>query len=116
MSPPGADVSNWRDAVAAAKLQIRRAAPRRTNMRLNRSTSRRVRHIPLLMALGLLPIFLPAHPLAATSSADNSFVIRHARVFDGHTVQPDADVWVEAGTIKAIGKDLKASADSKVVD
>ena len=42
--------------------------------------------------------FSPAQTAAA------GFVIRHARVFDGHKVLEQADVWVENGKIKAVGK------------
>jgi imidazolonepropionase-like amidohydrolase len=58
-----------------------------------------------------LPAFFPGH--AATS---NGFVIRGARVFDGHKVVEHADVWVEGGKIKAIGNGLKVSTDVKVVE
>jgi len=52
------------------------------------------------------------------ASADNqtSFVIRHARVFDGRKVLQQADVWVADGKIKAVGKNLKVPSDAKVVE
>ena len=46
----------------------------------------------------------------------NSFVIRNARLFDGHKVLGQADVWVQEGKIQAVGKDLKVPSDLKVVD
>src|SRR5579862_3690543 len=46
----------------------------------------------------------------------NSFVIRKARVFDGRKVIGQADVWIEDGKIKAIGKDLKTPWDLKTID
>jgi len=45
-----------------------------------------------------------------------SFVIRNARVFDGHKVLDQADVWVADAKIKAIGKSLKVPSDVKVID
>jgi len=86
-------------------------------MQSNGSKSKTTRYIPVLLGLGLIPLFLlPASPLAATSAPDNSFVVRHARVFDGHQLQREADVWVQGGIIKSIGKDLKVPTDAKVVD
>ena len=57
------------------------------------------------------PAFFPAR-------ADNqaSFVIRHARVFDGRKVLAQTDVWVADGKIKAVGKNLNVPSDAKVVD
>jgi imidazolonepropionase-like amidohydrolase len=57
------------------------------------------------------PAFFPA-----SANAGNSFVIRHARVFDGHNVLKNTDVWVEDGKIKSVGKDLKVSSDVKTID
>src|SRR5882757_1059214 len=45
-----------------------------------------------------------------------SFVIRNARVFDGRRVIDDSDVWVEAGKIKEVGKQLKVGSDCQIVD
>jgi len=58
----------------------------------------------------------PSLFLASADHAHSAFVIRHARVFDGHKVLAQADVWVDAGKIKAIGQDLKVPSDVKVVD
>jgi len=66
------------------------------------------------MALFLLlsaPAIFMAH---ADSGA--TFVIRNARVFDGHKTLPQADIWVSDGKIKAVGKDLKVPSEIKVVD
>jgi imidazolonepropionase-like amidohydrolase len=63
------------------------------------------------MALYLL-LSAPAF-LAQTS---NSFVVRKARVFDGHTVLQQTDVWVENGKIKAVGKDLKTPSGLTAID
>ena len=57
------------------------------------------------------PAFFPAR---ADSQA--SFVIRHARVFDGRKVLAQTDVWVADGKIKAVGKNLNVPSDAKVVD
>lgn len=57
------------------------------------------------------PAFFPAG-----ASSSNSFVIRKARLFDGHKVLPNTDVWVEAGKIKAVGKDLKVSSEVRTID
>jgi imidazolonepropionase-like amidohydrolase len=50
------------------------------------------------------------------SAHANSFVIRNARIFDGNNVSSRGDVWVKDGYIKAVGKDVKAPADSRVID
>ena len=71
----------------------------------------------IVRILGYMALFLLiGSPSLFLASASNGFVIRHARVFDGHKVQAQADVWVESGTIKAVGKDLKVPADVKVID
>jgi imidazolonepropionase-like amidohydrolase len=57
-------------------------------------------------------------PAFFMTSADvgNSFVVRRARVFDGRKVVEQAEVWVEDGKIKAVGKDLKVPANIKTID
>ena len=50
-----------------------------------------------------------------TASASRSFVIRNARVFDGQIVNA-TEVWVENGTIKAVGNNVKAPSDVPVID
>lgn len=50
------------------------------------------------------------------SATADSFVIRNAKVFDGKNLINDADVLVEEGKIKAVGKQLPATADTKVID
>jgi imidazolonepropionase-like amidohydrolase len=45
-----------------------------------------------------------------------SFVIRNVRVFDGEKLLPAADVSVENGLIKAVGKNLKVATGTKEVD
>jgi imidazolonepropionase-like amidohydrolase len=78
----------------------------RLNNLLNRSWFRA--HTLLVAVLaGVMPI--------SYASAD-SFVIRNAKVFDGRRAIGEADVWVEAGTIKAIGKQLKAAPEAEIVD
>ena len=57
------------------------------------------------------PAFFPA-----SANSGNAFVIRHARVFDGHNTLANTDVWVEGGKIKSVGKDLKVPSEVKVID
>ncbi len=52
----------------------------------------------------------------ASANENTDFVIRKARVFDGHKVLDQADVWVEKGKIKAVGKDLSVPSQVKIVD
>jgi imidazolonepropionase-like amidohydrolase len=54
--------------------------------------------------------------ILASPDADHSFVIRGARVFDGHKVLENTDVLVEAGKIRAVGKNLKVPSGVKSVD
>ena len=54
--------------------------------------------------------------ILASPDTDHSFVIRGARVFDGHKVLENSDVLVEAGKIKAVGKNLKVPSGVKSVD
>lgn len=58
-----------------------------------------------------LPAFFPGH-----AAGSNGFVIRGARIFDGHKVMEHTDVWVEGGKIKAMGNGLKVPTDVKVVE
>ena len=58
----------------------------------------------------LLPT--PAHK----RGADGSFVIRHARVFDGSQALEDTDVVVEGGLIKAVGQALDVPEGAQVID
>jgi len=62
--------------------------------------------------------FLLSAPAFFTADAKNpdSFLIRNARVFDGHKLLSQAEVWVESGKIKAVGPNLKVSSDVKVID
>ena len=54
--------------------------------------------------------------ILASPDADHSFVISGARVFDGHKVLENTDVLVEAGKIRAVGKNLKVPSGVKSVD
>ena len=69
--------------------------------------------------LGWMGLYLllsaPALILASPDTV-HSFVIRGARVFDGHKVLENTDVLVEAGKIKAVGKNLKVPSGVKSVD
>jgi imidazolonepropionase-like amidohydrolase len=55
-----------------------------------------------------------APPPASTSA--KSFVIRNVRIFDGEKLLPAADVAVENGLIKSVGKNVKVAAGTKEVD
>jgi imidazolonepropionase-like amidohydrolase len=66
------------------------------------------------MAFYLL-LSAPALILAKPDSG-SGFVIRGTRVFDGHNVLNQTDVWVENGKIKAVGKGLKVSSNVKTID
>ena len=61
-------------------------------------------------------LLLSAPVFLAGANNSNSFVIRKARVFDGHKVLSAADVWVEDGKIKALGTSLKVPSDLKMID
>jgi imidazolonepropionase-like amidohydrolase len=50
------------------------------------------------------------------SASAKSFVIRNVRIFDGEKLLPAADVAVENGLIKAVGKSVKVAAGTKEVD
>ena len=60
--------------------------------------------------------FISAPAFCATgANGGDTFVIRNARVFDGHKTIPQADVWVEDGNIKSVGKNLKIAGDVKSI-
>ena len=72
-----------------------------------------------LRVLGWMAFFfLLSAPAIILADQDhgNSFVIRGARVFDGHKVIGQADVWVDGGKIKAVGKTLKVPSNVKAID
>jgi imidazolonepropionase-like amidohydrolase len=50
------------------------------------------------------------------SAPAKTFVIRNVRIFDGEKLLPAADVAVENGLIKAVGKNVKVAAGTKEVD
>jgi len=81
-------------------------------MRSNRFT-------PTLKVFGWMAFYLllsaPALILAKPDSG-NGFVIHGTRVFDGHKVLDQTDVWVENGKIKAVGKGLKVPSNVKTID
>ncbi|HEV7500141.1 MAG TPA: amidohydrolase family protein, partial [Vicinamibacteria bacterium] len=74
--------------------------------------------------MGLLALALMgARSLAGARSAEDtargsgqSFVIRHARVFDGRRSAMGDDVWVEGGTIRAVGKGLPTAPGAVEID
>lgn len=57
------------------------------------------------------PAFFPADANSA-----NSFVIRKARVFDGHRLFAETDVWVDEGKIKSVGKNLKVPSNARAIE
>ena len=57
----------------------------------------------------------PAFFLAKANNT-TGFVIRNARIFDGHKVIDQGDVWVESGRIKEVGRGLKVPAEIKAID
>ena len=62
-------------------------------------------------------MLLSASGFSATSAqSGDTFVIRSARVFDGHQVLSQTDVLVEGGNIKSVGKRLSVPADVKSID
>ena len=71
------------------------------------------------VALITASIALPAHFLhaqtAAPAAESRTFVVRHARVFDGETFLPATDVSVQNGVITAIGNNLKVAAGTKEI-
>ena len=73
----------------------------------------------ILRVLGWMGFFCllsaPALFLAKAQSG-SSFVVRNARVFDGRKVLEQADVWVENGKIKAVGRNLKVPSDARTID
>jgi imidazolonepropionase-like amidohydrolase len=72
-----------------------------------------------LKVLGWITFFfLLSAPAIILASPDdgNSFVVRGARVFDGHKTLEPTDVWIEGGKIKAVGKNLKVPSSAKAID
>jgi imidazolonepropionase-like amidohydrolase len=59
---------------------------------------------------------LVSAPPAAQSTADASFLVVNARVFDGNRVLEETDVAVEGGIIRAVGRDLTGWERLAVVD
>lgn len=72
------------------------------------------------VALITASIALPAHFLhsqtAGPAGESRTFVVRHARVFDGEKLLPATDVSVENGMIVAIGNNPKVAAGTKEID
>ena len=77
------------------------------------------RFVAILKVFGWMAFFfLLSAPaiILADQDHNNSFVIRGARVFDGHNGIGQADVWVDGGKIKAVGKSLKVPSNVKAID
>lgn len=83
-------------------------------------------HLPFVFAVAIAfasspsvapPLFAQANPPQRTTApGEDTFVIRGARVFDGDRVLPTADVWVEAGRIKAVGPHLQTTQNVREID
>lgn len=69
-----------------------------------------------LGSIGFLLLLSAPAVLVVHADSHNSLVIRNTRVFDGHKVIAKADVWVEDGKIRAVGKNLNAPQDVKTID
>jgi imidazolonepropionase-like amidohydrolase len=67
--------------------------------------SRSISRGPALFAVCALMVVLSVPP-KAQSTADSSFLVVNARVFDGDRVLDQTDVAVEGGVIRAVGRDL----------
>ena len=79
--------------------------------------SRKIASTPRIVGwMGFFLVLCTPAMFITHADSGNSFVIRNARVFDGHKVLPGAEVWVADGKIKAVGKHLRAPSDVKVVD
>lgn len=74
--------------------------------------------------MGLLALSLMgAQSLPGARSAEDtaresgpSFVIRHVRVFDGQRSATGEDVWVDGGTIRAVGRSLPTAPGTAEID
>jgi imidazolonepropionase-like amidohydrolase len=78
---------------------------------------------PVLLSIVALAFVLTAarlpnaqNPPSSPGAPVKSFVIRNVRVFDGEKLLPAADVSVENGLIKAVGKNLKVTTGTREVD
>ena len=85
-------------------------------------SSNQVSHVGLLYLVAFAFV-LTAARLPNTQNAPSpagtpakSLVIRNVRVFDGEKLLPAADVSVENGLIRAVGKNLKVASSTKEVD
>lgn len=68
-------------------------------------------------SIAILFLLCVSMAVAQTAQQKNdSFVIRDARIFNGSKTIPQGDVWVENGTIKAVGEHLKVPAGVNVID
>lgn len=67
----------------------------------------------VLLAAGLLAA---ATPSVAQNKDKNEFVISDVRIFDGTRVIANGQVWVQDGTIKAVGADVKAPASVRSIN
>src|SRR5689334_7553665 len=68
----------------------------------------------LLVVVGLLLFVRLA--FSQTQAVKNEFLIRNARIFDGSSVMPKGEVWVQNGVIKAVGTQVHAPAGVRTID
>jgi imidazolonepropionase-like amidohydrolase len=68
------------------------------------------------IALAVLVGLAAGHGLFAQTRLGTSFLIAHVRVFDGERVCEDSQVAVEAGIIRAVGRDLATWRHLPVID
>ena len=73
------------------------------------------RPVTVLLA-GLLSFCALSQSGAAPGEKKAALVFRHARVFDGARILPEATVLVQDGRITAVGPNLTAPADAQVID
>jgi imidazolonepropionase-like amidohydrolase len=81
-----------------------------TNTKQHNESNRSLSHRQVLLT-SILATLIPV-----TWTSADSFVIRNVRVFDGRNVIDNTEVQVEGSKIKAVGKQLPAGTNTKVVD
>ena len=65
---------------------------------------------------GVLYLLLLSASFAFAQAANNEFVVRNVRVFDGVRAIQKTDVWVQNGAIKTVGEHLKTPAGVRSID
>lgn len=81
-----------------------------------------LRHSVVSLALATLAYMLALASFgrvvmhAQSSTPLNTFLLSNVRIFDGHRLLPTGSVWVENGTIKSVGADVKVPASVRMID